>query len=237
MGQVIPNVGAGIQQDVRTIAETACWAGIPSAADEATTCGRPGTARTRHRLRRLAHQRHGVVALWLILTLPVLLLLLIFLIEVGNIWLARAELENALEASALAAVKEWGDSTGAANLAARNVGVTYAAANTVTGTSVAITNNHGGAAPNLNAAPTGNLIFGAVTTSTIPWVFNSSEAVDSAGEFYGVRAQATVPVNSVVGSLGGYTVPAFSVSATATARYASPGNRPELIRVRPENFL
>ena len=54
---------------------------------------------------------------------------------------------------------------------------------------------------------------------------------------YGVRAQATVVVNSVACRLGGYTVPAFTVSACATARYSCATRRPELIRVQPENFF
>ena len=50
--------------------------------------------------------------------------------------------------------------------------MTYAAANTVTGSPVVITNNYdAGNPPTLNDSPTGNLIFGAITTDTIPWVF------------------------------------------------------------------
>ena len=105
-----------------------------------------------------------------------LLLLLILLIEIGNIWRARVELETAMEAAALAAVKQWGDSAGAdntaANTTARDVGVIYAAANTVTGDPVVITKNHDPTKPlTYNASPAGNLIFGAITTTTIPWVF------------------------------------------------------------------
>ena len=69
-----------------------------------------------------------------------LLLLLILLIEIGNIWRARVELENAMEAAALAAVKEWGKWRPATQTA-RDIGVAYAAANTVTGSPVAITDN------------------------------------------------------------------------------------------------
>jgi len=223
-----------IQPYLRNAAGPASLGATSTALGGAPVCGGPTKRLPRGPRRRLARQRRGVVALWLILALPVLLLLSIVVIEIGNIWLARAELENALEAAALAAVKEWGDSSGAANLAARNVGVTYAAANTVTGSSVVITTNHG-ALVNENASLSGNLVFGAVTTTGIPWVFSSS-TVPGPGTSFGVRAQATVVVNSVACRLGGYVVPAFQVSATATARYAVGGGSPQLIRVRPENF-
>jgi hypothetical protein len=66
----------------------------------------------------------------------------------------------------------------------------------------------------------------------------SYEVIYSSGAgAYGVRAQATVQVNSVACRLGGYTVPTFTVSACATARYACTTRRPELVRVREENFF
>lgn len=134
---------------------------------------------------RSVRRRRGVAALWLILSLPVLVLLLCFVIEIGNIWLARVELENSLEAAALAAVKEWGDAGGGSGTeTARLVGVEYAKANTVTGSPVAIgTNWDAGDTPNENADCEGDLVFGAVTTDLIPWVFDAGE---QAGCGYGV---------------------------------------------------
>jgi hypothetical protein len=172
MGPVKQNATARIQPRSLSGGQTAFRAEAPAAADKPVGNAAAGIGRVPRRTRPAARRRRGVVTLWLILALPVLLLLLIFLVEIGNIWRARVELENALEAAALAAVKEWGDSSGTANLAARNVGVTYAAANTVTGSPVIITTNHNpGNAPTLNDSPAGDLIFGAITTEAIPWVF------------------------------------------------------------------
>ena len=179
------------------------------------------------------------------MSLPVLVLLLCFVIEIGNIWLARVELENAMEAAALAAVKEWGGADGSSGTeTARWVGVEYAKANTVTGTAVDIgTNWNSGVSPNENADCAGNLVFGAVMTDAIPWVFDARE---QAGCGYGpggghapaVRAQArAVPVNSVCCRLFGTVLPVFRVSACATARYDCENQRAVLIRVRPENFI
>jgi hypothetical protein len=128
--------------------------------------------RCNYRARRV--RRRGVVSLWLIIALPVLLALICFVIEIGNIWLARVELENGLEAAALSAVKEWGDQGGGDTLVPRNVGLAYAAENTVTGSSVLLGTNYGMASgANQNFDCSGDLIFGAVTTDDRPWVFNA----------------------------------------------------------------
>lgn len=237
MGPVKQNVATRIQPCSLIAGQAAFQAEAPAAADDAVSSVTAGVGRRPRRRRHQAHRRRGVVTLWLIVVLPVLLLLLILLIEIGNIWRARVELENAMEAAALAAVKEWGN--GASHSDARDVGVVYAAANTVTGRPVIITDNDGGALPNGNALPSGNLIFGAVTTTTIPWIFNSGTAPSCPGPAtdFAVRAQATVRANSVVGRFGGYVVPMFYVSATATARYSCTTLMPELIRIRPENFF
>lgn len=136
-----------------------------------------------------SRRRRGVAALWLILALPVLVILLGVVIEIGNIWLARVELENALESAALAAVKEWGSAGGGDTAVSRLVGVEYAKANRVTGTMVGIADNYDAVAPirpNQNefcTGPTANLIFGAVTTTTQPWVFDAGvEPSCGAGE-------------------------------------------------------
>lgn len=114
-----------------------------------------------------------MATLWLIVSLPVLLLLVCFIVEIGNIWLARVQLENALESAALAAVKEWADAGGGDTQEARFVGMEYAAANTVTGTPVILLHNYGIGNTNQNASCAGDLVFGALTNDAIPWVFNA----------------------------------------------------------------
>jgi hypothetical protein len=53
--------------------------------------------------------RRGIATIWVILSLPVALILLITVVEIGNLWTARTELQTNLEAAALAGVKTWGD--------------------------------------------------------------------------------------------------------------------------------
>ena len=110
--------------------------------------------------------------MWLILILPCIVVMLCVLIEIANLWIARAELEDALEAAALAAVKEWGDNGGGDTFDERQIGVAYAAANTVRSMSVFVDDNYNPANPNDNddcvtllepPPDTPILIFGAIT--------------------------------------------------------------------------
>ena len=122
----------------------------------------------RARLRRRRVQgRRGIATLWTILFIPVFLLLFIIAVEAGYLWLSRVELENALESAALAAVKEWAETpfTGPGwTLPARQLGVEYAAANTINGVPVDIDLNYDpDKPPNENASCDGDLIFGAIT--------------------------------------------------------------------------
>src|SRR3954447_6677224 len=114
--------------------------------------------------------RGGSATLWLVIWLPCLMALFCVLFGVANLWLARIEVENALEAAALAAVKQWGDAGGGDTFVPRQVGVSYAHANGVRANPVVIgANYNAGGGVNQNdqclpalIPPTGNLIFGAV---------------------------------------------------------------------------
>ena len=135
------------------------------------TCDRLGRGEPR--------ARRGVSTLWMVAWLPVMLIFFCILVNVGNLWLARIEAETALEAAALAAVKEWGDNNGGSTLVPRQVGIAYANGNTVRCERLKIATNYDSAAsgsnPNENlmcdvvranpatsTLPNGNLIFGAL---------------------------------------------------------------------------
>ncbi len=132
-------------------------------------------------MRRGHYRRRGVVSLWTLLMVPVLLVMFAVVVEGVHLWLARVELENALEAGALAAVKEWAESGSAPGsgwtAGARDVGVDYAAANTINQTPVDIDDNfvtYSEANPNENESCQGDLIFGAITEED-PYVFEADQ--------------------------------------------------------------
>lgn len=111
-------------------------------------------------------KRKGIAALWVIILVPCLLVALCLVIEISNLWIARAELETGLEAAALAAVKEWGDAGGAGGtLGPRNVGIDFADSNTVRGNALVINDNYNAADVNGNDDCDGDLVFGAITSS------------------------------------------------------------------------
>ena len=120
--------------------------------------------------------RRGIATLWLILVLPAMLILLCLVMEIGNLWLARMELEDALEAAALAGVKEWGDIKGGDTLTSRNVAREFAEANTVRGVPVALAAalNYTNTNVNDNTSSSGELVFGSITQTSPTVIFNAN---------------------------------------------------------------
>lgn len=55
------------------------------------------------------NRRLGVATVWTILTVPVVLIGLVGVIELGHLWLVRNELQTSLESAAIAGVKTWAD--------------------------------------------------------------------------------------------------------------------------------
>lgn len=125
-----------------------------------------------------AGARRGAITVWLILAIPAVVTLLCVVAEIGNLWLARVELTNSLEAAALGAVKQWGDAGGGSTLVPRQVGNAYASANTLNGTPVDLTlidpalNRDPTEPCNENACGDGVLVFGAIIDNDPEFVFD-----------------------------------------------------------------
>lgn len=187
------------------------------------------------------YRRRGSATLWLVIWLPCLMALFCVLVGVANLWLARVELENAMEAAALAAAKSWGDANGGNTLTPRTVGVGYAQANSVRRDPVVIgTNYDSGGGPNENAEcdaglapPTGNLIFGSVDRSNPNHViFDAGTAPGGqGGGNFGVRAQAIIEVQPLGFQPFLGNPPPYRIQAKATAEYDIQSQSVRLIRV------
>lgn len=180
-----------------------------------------------------ATRPRGAVIIWVIVGVLVAFLLLCLVAEAGNLWLARLQLQNAMEAAALGAVDEWGDAGGGPpTLAARQRGVAIAAANTVAGNPVTIgLNRTAASAPNENTDCDGNLVFAALT-GTSPNVADASMQGGCGGGAAGapvVRAQARVTVSTLCVKLIGFT--SFQVSAQVDAVYDCGTGEPSLIQI------
>ncbi len=139
--------------------------------------------------------RRGIATIWVILSLPVALILLITVVEIGNLWTARTELQTNLEAAALAGVKTWGDESedssmpmdphpnpGEINItgAARDAAIAAFAVNSVNGQFFTLNRNETDDGDDLvgydNTNCSGDIILGGFPTAGGN-VFNAAAAV------------------------------------------------------------
>jgi Flp pilus assembly protein TadG len=168
---------------------------------------------------------------WLLLAIPAFLVMLCTAAEIGNLWLARTELETALEASALAAAGQWRLSGDTAQ--ARDFAVAYAAGNTVVGDSLTLARNDGGSGLNENASCSGDIVLGAITGATCSsLVFDANSHPVPGTSGYGVRAQKVWEVTPLCRSMFAVPLSTFTVSAEATAMCSGSSQLPRLVRVQ-----
>lgn len=146
--------------------------------------------------------------------------------DLANIWVARMELEHALEAAALAAVRQWAN--GSSITDSRNAGVEFALANNVRGIPLVITPNGGGAPPNENFSCSGNLVFGEIQVDTAQF-----DAGTDPGVRFGVKAQATQQVLSLWKPIFGLQ-PYYVSAQTYAYRNFDLGTPPQLVRITTE---
>jgi Flp pilus assembly protein TadG len=148
------------------------------------------------------------VTLWTLLFVVVLLTILYVVIQVAQLWLAREKLENAIEAAALAAAKQWGDAGGGSDnvAAAQARGEAYATANTVNGVPLDLTN--------AAIAASVNWQFGSATSNGTGYQFTADP---SAASNLTVVLQTTCTVSSLFQQLFGETISSSTVQARVAA--------------------
>jgi Flp pilus assembly protein TadG len=165
-----------------------------------------------------------MVTLWTLLFVVVLLTILYVVIQVAQLWLARQKLENAVEAAALAAAKQWGDAGGrSTNVAAAQArGEAYAAANTVNGISLDLTNSA--------IAPSVNWQFGSATPNGTGYSFTANP---SAASNLAVVLQTTFTATGLFQQLVGETISSSTVQARVAAfcDTSLPSSDPRRIRL------
>jgi len=165
------------------------------------------------------------VTVWTILAVPVILTILCVVVEVGRLWQARAQLENALEAAALAAVQEWGQRGGKAEQVAAGeiVGKAYAQANAIHGVPVDLDDR--------------------ARVSGVAWAFGMATASDNGFDFtpnpdaqtnLAVVIEATVKVPAMFRASFGRWIGGSTVTAGTAAYYDQSVQPPRarLIRIR-----
>lgn len=173
--------------------------------------------------------RRGVATFWIIGLTPAFLGLIVLVTDYGNLWLAHEDLQNAVDAAALAGAKQWGDLSDVGGLGivnrslAHNAAEEYAEANTVLGQTIDIDDNDNVAAVNNNNNCPGDVLLGTATPifGTPYYDFNSFGGPNPIpATSRSCRVSATVTVNSLWETFG---VGPYTVRATATALYSGGG--------------
>ncbi len=169
----------------------------------------------RWHLHRVAPGRRGAAVVWILVATPVVLVLFMVVLSLASIWQARAELQNAVEAAALAGAKLWGDG---ADIATTRTSAHLAAqavfqANTVFGKVISISSNDNPSATNNNLSTGGPILLGQFTSSTF-YVNQTPQAVNQRA-CYVITTASVTPLLQGLGVLG-----PFTVKASAAACYS-----------------
>ncbi len=129
-----------------------------------------------------AGRRSGIITFWAIVSIPIFLCLLCFVLEIGNLWLGRIQLKNALESGALAAVKNWGDAGGGDTQISRQVGNQFASSVLLNNVCVDLStidanlNYNAMNGVNQNGSCSGVFVFGAISDDDPEFTFDSCSA-------------------------------------------------------------
>lgn len=150
--------------------------------------------RSRRRVRELSgvDRRRGMVMVWILLLVPAIAVLIIMLTDLANIWQARIELKNALDAAALSAVKTWGE--GGTTLQSRQSANTTFSNNTILGQTFNLSTAEGGCANN-NVSSDGEILLGSVDDAVPGFEFDCTGTPTCfAGDIQVVFAVDTNPI-------------------------------------------
>jgi Flp pilus assembly protein TadG len=165
-----------------------------------------------------------VVTAWTIICLPILMTILFAVAEVAHLWHARVQLENAVEAAALASVQEWGRKGGGAkHLAAASAAArAFAEANAVHGIPVRLDDR--------KCVPKAACSFGSATPNGNGFDFAPDPEATAR---FAVVFQSTVRVARLCRPVLGASLGETTVTATSVAFYdpSETPARPRLIRL------
>lgn len=167
--------------------------------------------------------------IWCLLAVPALAMVLVFVANVGNVWLARAELQSALDAAALAGAEEWAVGSEAT---ARTAAVSYGAANFVGLQAVPLNLNAGGGTNGNAAGATGEIILGVTLINGAGYDFDANQTPDCvATRARAVLVQKTLTVPSLFSQLLGSVFGPYTISGRAIAHIRCADNEPQLVEV------
>ncbi|RLT07032.1 MAG: hypothetical protein DWI21_10355 [Planctomycetota bacterium] len=182
---------------------------------------------------RCPSPRRGIATIWVLASMPVILTLLVMLVDSGNLWVARAELKNALDSAALSAAKTWGE--GGSTLQSRLDAQDAFNTNTILGTQYSLSTVEGSCV-NGNPSPsaTAEILLGRITDGGGGFSFNCDATANCAVpgvESFAVRTRKTISVPSVASSFLGLSINPYQITSQSFARYVCSNGPPQLVHV------
>lgn len=178
------------------------------------------------------HQaRRGIAGLWLLVMVPALVGVLLFIIDVAVIWQAQGEAQTAVEAAALAAVREYANGNPSYDSDTRDAAVQYAAANTAGVGQPLLPSVY--VDSNLGNAASGDVVLGEITGAG-PYTFDSNAPPTGCtpGRRLAVMVRTEHQVDSLIlSTFLGRPVGTYYVQARAVAQYECSAGEPRLIQV------
>ena len=184
--------------------------------------------------REMCHRR-GVAVVWLLACIPVAIVALQFVLEIGWLHRTRSELQVAVDSAALAGARVWGSSSpdaGSDSAVIRTAAKTSAqetlAAHSLSGTAVlsGVASNNAPAQVNNNLACPGTILLGDYVSGAF-----AAGSVPPVATRRACRCSVTVTVSSPFG-FGSRTV-----SATSTALWDGAAVRAKLVTVSSSSCL
>ena len=171
---------------------------------------------------------------------PVVLTLLVMIVDGGNLWVARMELKNALDAAALSAAKTWGEggNTAPARAQARLDAHDAFNTNTILGSQYPLS-FVSGVCTNENPSPsaTAEILLGEITNTATGFAFNCSGTPVCPGGTFGVRTRKSVSVPSVASAFLGLSASPYQVTCQSYAQFVCNTGPPQLIHVSNSNYV
>jgi len=167
--------------------------------------------------RRIIRQRRGIAAMWILAAGPVALVVFGVVADYSKVWLARVELQSAVESAALAGVKTWGDGsdTGTIRSAARTVVQAFGQANTVNAETFSLNTNDNGTGNdndnNNNLDCGGEVLLGKLTGG----VFDATASNPIIADERACLVRKSLNVSGFGSLLGG----SYTIQVEAIARY------------------
>ena len=182
---------------------------------------------------RIAFRRRGISTLWVVLTLPIMMMLVLYAVESGRLHLARQQLNTSLESAAMAAAKRCATGGDPDSVKPRDCAIEFAAANLVLQNPPTLTSNYNPSVlPNENDDCAGDIVLASLVELS-PTMDADAGVVGGCADKTGPNAVSTLRTSTdtwqtVTLCNRDYT----SLVVVGTIDYQNPPDPPLVVRIQ-----